>query len=330
MQDLELFDTTIIGGGPVGLFGSFYAGMRQMKTKIVDSLVELGGQLSALYPEKMVYDMPGFPRVLARDLARDMAEQGLRFHPAVVLGERVETLERLPDDTLLLTTDKAAHRAKTVIICAGAGAFTPKRLDVEGTEAFEGRGVHYFVRDKAQFTGKDLLIVGGGDSALDWAMNLEPIAGKITLIHRRDVFRAHEESIDWLLNRSRVVTKLFWEMRRLEGGDRLERVQIFNNKTGEEETLEVGAALINIGFNASIGPIRNWGLALQGPQIVVNSRMETSVPGVYAAGDVCTYDGKLKLIATGVGEVCIAVNYAKTQIDPTAKAFPGHSSNMDL
>ena len=330
MSEYELFDVTIIGGGPVGLFGSFYAGMRSMKTKIIDSLPELGGQLSALYPEKFVFDMPGFPKVLARDLAQEMAEQGLRFAPTVVLGERVETVERQADESIVLKTDKGEHRTKTVVICAGAGAFSPKRLGVEGMESFEGRGVHYFVRDKAQFAGKDLLIVGGGDSALDWAMNLEPIARKITLIHRRDVFRAHEESIDWLLNRSTVTTKLFCEMRRLEGGDQLERAVIFNSKTGEEETLEVAAALVNIGFNASIGPVKGWGLALQGNQIIVNSRMETNLPGIYSAGDICTYDGKLKLIATGVGEVCIAVNFAKTHIDPASKAFPGHSSGMDL
>lgn len=330
MAEQDVYDTTIIGGGPVGLFGCFYAGMRQMKTKVIDSLPELGGQLSALYPEKLVYDMPGFPQVLARDLAGDMIAQGLRFLPTVVLGERVETLETLPDEALRLVTDKGVHFTRTLIVCAGAGAFSPKRLDVEGMERFEGRGVHYFVREKTQFAGKNLLIVGGGDSALDWAMNLEKFANRITLIHRRDVFRAHEESIDWLLNRSQVTTKLFWEMRRLEGDSKLERVVIFNNKTGEEEALDVDAALVNIGFNASIGPIRNWGLELQGSQIVVNSRMETSLPGVYAAGDICAYDGKLKLIATGVGEVCIAVNYAKARIDPTAKAFPGHSSNMNL
>ena len=326
----EIFDTTIIGAGPVGLFGSFYAGMRGMKTKLIDSLPEFGGQLAALYPEKLVFDMPGFPKILARDLAREMTEQGLRFAPATALGERVESVERLQDETLRLTTDKAEHLTRTLIVCAGAGAFSPKRLDVEGIADLEGLGVHYFVREKAQFTGQKLLIVGGGDSALDWAMNLEPVAGGITLMHRRDVFRAHEDSIDWLLNRSTVNTKLFWEMRRLEGNGRLERVVIFHNKTGDEEILEVDSVLVNIGFNASIGPIRNWGLDLQGPSILVNSRMETNLPGIYAAGDICTYDGKLKLIATGVGEVCIAVNFAKTYIDPSAKAFPGHSSNMDL
>lgn len=329
-NEQAVFDITLIGAGPVGLFGSFYAGMRGMKTKIVDSLPEFGGQLSALYPEKYVYDMPGFPKVLARDLAMEMAEQGLRFQPAVVLGERVETLTRGEDGVWLLQTDKARHGSQTVVICAGAGAFSPKRLSVPGLEEFEERGVHYFVRKKDAFAGKRILIVGGGDSALDWAMNLEPAAERVTLIHRRDAFRAHEESVDWLLNRSTVTTKLFWEIRRLEGAGKLERAVIFDNRTGEEETVGVDACLINIGFNASIGPIREWGLDLEANTIKVNSRMETNLPGIYAAGDVCTYDGKLKLIATGVGEVCIAVNFAKTFIDPTAKAFPGHSSAMAL
>lgn len=330
MNENEIFDTTLIGAGPVGLFGSFYAGMRGMTTKIVDSLPEVGGQLSTLYPEKYVFDMPGFPKVLARTLAMEMGVQGMRFHPTAVLGECVETLTRREDGVWRLKTDKAEHLSRTVVICAGAGAFSPKRLTVPGMEELEGRGVHYFVRSKDEFAGKRLLIIGGGDSAVDWAMNLEPMAKSITLIHRRDGFRAHEESVDWLLNRSTVNTKLFWETRRVEGSGRLERVVIFNNKTGEEECLDVDACLVNIGFLASIGPIREWGLALEGSAITVNSRMETNLPGIYAAGDICIYDGKLKLIATGVGEVCIAVNFAKTFVDPSAKLFPGHSSTMDL
>jgi len=325
-----IYDTAIVGAGPVGLFGCFYAGMRGMKTLLLDSLPEVGGQLAALYPEKHVFDMPGFPKVLARDLAAQMAEQGLRFGPALALGEQVEALDAVEEGLFALRTSRQAHLARTVIVCAGAGAFTPKRLDAPGVAELEGRGVHYFVRDKARFQGRRLLIVGGGDSALDWAMNLEPIARSITLVHRRDVFRAHEESVDWLLHRSRVATKLFWEIRRLEGAQRLERAVIFCNRTGEEETLEVDDCLINIGFNASLGPIRNWGLALEGSQILVNARMETSRPGIYAAGDICAHEGKLKLIATGVGEVCIAVNFAKTRVDPTARAFPGHSTNMNL
>ena len=327
----ELFDVTIIGGGPVGLFGAFYAGMRQMKTKIIDSLPELGGQLSALYPEKYIFDMPGYPKILARDLVREMVAQGTRFGPAVCLDEKVTDLRHEPDETITLTTEKGIHRTRTVIISVGVGAFSPKRIATPGVTEMEGRGVHYFVRDTSQFAGKRLLIVGGGDSALDWCMNLEPVAAEIVLIHRRDVFRAHEESVDWLLNRSRVDVRLWHELRRVEGNDHLKRAVIFHNKSDAEETLEVDHVLLNLGFSTDIGPLKTWGLTLQdGKEIVVNQFMETNLPGVYAAGDVATFPGKIKLIATGVGEICIAVNYAKNYIDPAAKVFPGHSSNMNL
>ncbi|HZT41484.1 MAG TPA: NAD(P)/FAD-dependent oxidoreductase [Chthonomonadaceae bacterium] len=327
----ELFDITIIGGGPVGLFGAFYAGMRQMKTKIIDSLPELGGQISALYPEKYIFDMPGYPKIVGRDLVREMVLQGTRFDPAVCLDEKVIDLRHEPDETITLTTEKGIHRTRTVIISVGVGAFSPKRISTPGVTEMEGRGVHYFVRDTSQFAGKRLLVVGGGDSALDWCMNLEPIAKQIVLIHRRDVFRAHEESVDWLLNRSKIDVRLWHELRCVEGGDCVERAVIFHNKSNAEETLHVDHVLLNLGFSTDIGPLRNWGLALQdGKEIIVNQFMETNLPGVYAAGDVATFPGKIKLIATGVGEICIAVNYAKNHIDPAAKVFPGHSSNMNL
>lgn len=326
-----LYDVTIIGGGPVGLFGAFYAGMRQMKTKIIDSLPELGGQLSALYPEKYIYDMPGYPKILARDLVGEMVEQGMRFSPTVCLDEKIVGIRHEPDETITLTSEKDSHRTRTVIIAVGVGAFSPKRLGTPGVEEFEGRGVHYFVRDKAQFEGQRLLIVGGGDSALDWAMNLEPLAEQIVLVHRRDVFRAHEESIDWLLNRSRVEVRLWHELRRVEGEDRVKQAIVFHNKTEEEDVLAVDHVLLNLGFSTDIGPLKTWGLNLEnGREIVVNQFMETNLPGVYAAGDVATFPGKLPLIATGVGEICIAVNYAKNRIHPSSKVFPGHSSNMNL
>ena len=327
----ELFDVTIIGGGPAGLYGAFYAGLRQMKTKIIDSLPELGGQLNALYPEKYVYDMPGYPKVLARDLANSLIEQGTRFSPAVCLDEKVLHLRREADETITITTQRGTHRTKTLIIATGAGAFSPTKLDAPGLEDFEGNGVHYFVKDKSQFAGKRLLIVGGGDSALDWAMNLEADADKITLIHRRDTFRAHEESVDWLLNRSQADVRLWHELRRVEGNGSISRAVVLHNKTNEEHEIEVDAVLLNLGFKADIGPLRDWGLELHGnKKIVVNEQMETNLPGVFAAGDITHHAGKIDLIATGVGEICIAVNLAKTHIDPKAKLFPGHSSNMTL
>lgn len=330
MSDLELFDVTIIGGGPVGMFGAFYAGLRQMKTKIIESLPELGGQLSALYPEKYIYDMPGFPQVLARDLSAEMVKQGLRFNPKTCLAEKVLALRYEDDGSMELTTNKGTHLTKTLILTIGAGAFSPKKLNAPGVAEFEDKGIHYFVTNKAEFAGKRLLLLGGGDSALDWAMNLEPVAQSITLAHRRAEFRAHEESIDWLLNRSKVEVKLWHELARIEGTDRVERAVIFNNQTKEETTLEVDGVLLNLGFSTDIGPIKEWKLDMEKREIKVNDFMETNLPGVYAAGDIATYPGKLPLIATGVGEVCVAVNFAKNRIDPHSKAFPGHSSNMSL
>ncbi|NUL83305.1 MAG: NAD(P)/FAD-dependent oxidoreductase [Armatimonadetes bacterium] len=324
-----LYDVTIIGAGPVGLFGAFYAGLRGMKTKIIDSLSEPGGQLAALYPDKYIYDMPGFPEVLARDLARAMERQASRFRPTIILEERAETLTREGDAWCIGTSAGREHLTKTLIISAGAGAFTPRKVVAEGIEDFEGRGVYYGVKDKSLFEDKRLLIVGGGDSAVDWALMLEPLASEITLIHRRDEFRAHEQSLAILRN-SQVKMVTPFELKAVDGDGALQYATIFHNKTQEERRLALDAVIINVGFMATLGPIKQWGLALQGNSIVVSDHMRTNLEGVYAAGDVCTYLGKLKLIATGVGEICTAVNHAKQYIDPDAKLFPGHSSDMDL
>lgn len=328
MSDPRVFDITIIGAGPSGLFGAFYAGMRQMSTKIVDGLEELGGQLTALYPEKYIYDMPGFPKVKAKDLVRYQAEQGLQYGAEVHLGEKIVTLERHDERIWKMTSEKGnVHLSRTVVITAGAGSFSPRKLPLPGIERWEGRGIHYFVKRLEDFARKRILIVGGGDSAVDWALHLEPIAQHITLIHRRDRFRAHEESVQQLLKTS-VEVNLFWEVGAVYGDEHVHGVRIFNNKTQETRDLEVDEIILSLGFHADLGPIKTWGLEMEGGSIRVNSRMETNLPGVYAAGDVCTYDGKLKLIATGVGEAAIAVNHAKTYIDPTSRAFPGHSSDM--
>ncbi|MBM3460121.1 MAG: NAD(P)/FAD-dependent oxidoreductase, partial [Armatimonadetes bacterium] len=305
--DGSVFDITIIGGGPTGLFGAFYTGMRQMSTRIVDGLPDLGGQLTALYPEKFIYDMPGFPRVLAKDLVAAQVEQGLQYGAEVVLGEKVVSLERRPDAVWRLSTDQGSQLlSRTVLVTAGAGSFTPKTLPAPGIAEFHGRGVHYYVKNLEPFRDRDVLIVGGGDSAVDWALALEPLARQVTLIHRRDRFRAHEGSVSQLLS-TRVDVCLFWEIRALQGSDRVESALLFENRSGEERTLPVSDVVLALGFHADVGPVKNWGLELDGNTIRVNSRMETNLPGVYAAGDVVSYDGKLKLIATGVAEAAIAV-----------------------
>ncbi|HWA83902.1 MAG TPA: NAD(P)/FAD-dependent oxidoreductase [Fimbriimonadaceae bacterium] len=322
-------DVTIIGGGPVGLFAAFYAGLRGMSTRIVDSLPELGGQLTALYPEKYVYDMPGFPKILAKDLARQMAEQGLQFGAETVLEDTAVELLKTDSGYAIRTEQGLELPTKTVIVSAGAGAFTPTRIGVEREAEFEGKGISYGVKDKSALAGKRLLIVGGGDSAFDWCLNLEPVAKEITLVHRRDQFRAHEDSIEKVRN-SRVAMKLWCTVKELHGDDALEAITIENSQTKELERLEADAVIVNVGFKSSLGPIKGWGLQIERNQIVVNERYETNLPGIFAAGDVCSFSGKLKLIATGVGEATMAVCYAKMFIDPTAKLFPGHSSEMEL
>jgi ferredoxin/flavodoxin---NADP+ reductase len=322
-------DVTIIGGGPVGLFAAFYAGLRGMSVRIIDSLPELGGQLTALYPEKYVYDMPGFPKVLAKDLAKEMAEQGLQFGAETVLDDTANELEKTPTGYLIRTSSGLELQTRTVIISAGAGAFTATRIGVDREAEYEGKGVHYGVRDKSIFEGKSLVIVGGGDSAFDWCLNLEPIAKDITLVHRRDQFRAHEDSIEKVRN-SRVGMKLWCTVKELHGEIGIDGITIENSQTKEQERLNADAVIVNIGFKSSLGPIKGWGVGIDKNQIVVNDKFETNLPGVFAVGDVCTFAGKLKLIATGVGEATSAVCYAKMHLDPGAKLFPGHSSDMEL
>ncbi len=321
----DIFDVTIIGAGPTGLFGAFYAGMRTMKTKLIDALPDPGGQLAALYPEKYIYDAPGFPKIVAKDLVKLLMEQAVQWNPVVCLNERVQTLDRMEDGTLVLTTDKAKHLTKTVVICAGVGAFAPNKLNAPGVSELEGEGIYYFVKGKAAFQGKNLLIVGGGDSAVDWALNLQDVAKSITLIHRRDEFRAHESSITELRN-SPVTILTPYEVKQVSGDGKLEQVTLFDNKTKEEMTLDVDAILVNVGFKADIGPIREWGLELDKRGILVNNKMETNLPGVFAAGDIAAEEVKMNLIATGYGQAAMAVNVAKHYIDPKASIFPGHSS----
>lgn len=325
---MDLYDITIIGAGPTGLYAAYYAGFRALRTKIVDSRSDLGGQVTALYPDKYIYDVAGFPKILGKDLIRNQIEQAMQYEPTVVLNERVERLERLADGHYRLVTHTGQeHFTRVVLITAGIGAFTPKRYNRPELDRYEGKGLHFAVRNREDFRDRRVLVVGGGDSALDWALNLLPLVRELTLIHRRDQFRAHEDSVRKLLA-SPAKVKLFYELKALEGADRVERAVIFNNRTKEEEVLEVDAVLAFLGLVSNLGPIREWGLVIEEDSIVVNTKMETNLPGVYAAGDITTYPGKLKLIATGYGEAATAVNNAYTYLNPGAKAFPGHSSTI--
>ncbi len=322
-----IVDIAVVGGGPVGLFAAFYAGMRQASCKLIESMPQLGGQLTALYPEKYIYDVAGFPKIRAQELIDNLLQQMSHFPIEQCLDEKVTRVTKKDERHFLIETTKATHEAKSVIITAGVGAFEPRRLELPEAEQYEGKNLHYFVSNLEQFRGRKVLVSGGGDSAVDWSLMLEPIAGQVTLIHRRDKFRAHEHSVE-LLMKSKVNVVTPTEIKALHGEDTITQVTLADIKSGVETVIDVDAVIVNFGFVSSLGPIAEWGLEIDNGSIVVDSRMETSIPGIFAAGDITTYPGKLKLIAVGFGEAPTAINNAKVYIDPTAKLSPGHSSNM--
>lgn len=326
-QNDQVFDITIIGGGPVGLFAAFYAGMRQLSVKIIENLPQLGGQLSALYPEKYIYDIAGFPKIRAQELVNNLIEQMGQFNPTICLKQSAEQVEKQPDGTFKLTTNAGIHSAKTILITAGNGAFQPKKMQLDGIEKYEGHNIHYFIDDLNKFAGKRVVIFGGGDSAVDWALMLETIAEHVTLVHRRETFRAHEQSVENLKN-SLVEVMTSFVPAEFIGEDQIEQVVLQKAKGTHKETLNVDAVIVNYGFATSLGSIQNWGLAIDNHSIVVNSKLETNIEGIYAAGDICTYDGKINLIATGFGEAPIAISSAKVYIDPTADMQVLHSTTI--
>ncbi len=327
---MDLYDITIIGAGPTGLFAAFYAGLREMRTKVIDALPEAGGQLTTLYPEKIIFDSPGYPQILAKDLVKQLLDQASGVHPNLVLGERAQSIKHLEGNIIQVTTDKDVHHTKTLFISAGVGAFQPNKLPIPALDKYEGRGVYYHVKEKEIFRDKKLLIVGGGDSAVDWALNLKDVCQNITLIHRRDQFRAHEASVKELLS-SNVDVKLFYELKDIKGNAAPQEAVILNSKINETSTIPVDDVLLNLGFKADLGPIKDWGLELEGRSIVVNTNMETNLPGVYAGGDIITVKGavKLNLIAIGFAHAATAVAVAKKRLDPTAPTFT-HSSEGGL
>ncbi|CAH1209398.1 Ferredoxin--NADP reductase [Paenibacillus allorhizoplanae] len=325
----DIVDIIVIGGGPAGMFAAFYAGMRQASVKIIESMPQLGGQLAALYPEKYIYDVAGFPKITAQELVDNLSAQMKHFPIHTCLEEKVHNVVKKEERLFEITTDKGVHLSHAVIISGGVGAFEPRRLELPEAAQFEKKNLHYFVSDLNAFADQKVVISGGGDSAVDWALMLEPIAEQVTLIHRRDKFRAHEHSVENLMN-SKVNIVTPTEITKLHGTDRIEQITLKNIKSGEESIHDVDAVIINFGFVSSLGPISEWGLEIENGSIVVDSRMETTIPGIFAAGDITTYPGKLKLIAVGFGEAPTAINNAKVYIDPSAKLSPGHSSNLKL
>ena len=324
MTALEV-DILIVGAGPVGLYGAYYCGERTLSCAVVDSLSEVGGQVTAMYPEKQIYDVAGFPAVTGRDLVRGLAAQASQRDPSYLLGQEAQQLDPLEDGRFKITTTAAEVVAGAVIVTGGIGTFTPRPLPAG--EEFLGRGLEYFVPSSQEYVGRDVVIVGGGDSALDWALMLEPMASSVTLVHRRDQFRAHSGTVDKVKQLDvDMITNA--QVTALEGDKVLERAVVTIKDENEPRVIACDKVVAALGFRANLGPLREWGLELaDNRHLVVDSAMRTNIPGVFAAGDITEYDGKVRLISVGFGEVATAVNNAAVHLDPDAHVFPGHTSN---
>jgi len=326
-------DITIIGGGPTGLFASFYTGMRGATAQIVDALPELGGQLTALYPEKYIFDVGGFAKILAKDLVKALKEQVEQFHHKAHLNQNVVALER-NDEHFVLVTETDRFPTRAVVIAGGIGAFSPRRLPQQCAEPWYGKGIYDRVSDPDEFRGQSIVIIGGGDSAFDWAQQLRDRAKAVTLVHRSDKYRAHGATVadvQAAVAAGRTTLLPFYELHDVLSTDaRLTGITVRDVKAKTTRDIEADAVLPMLGFHSDIGALAEWGLNCEKDEIIVNSLMETGRPGVYAAGDITTYPGKLKLIATGFGEAATAVNQAVHWIYPEKKVNPGHSSNMAI
>lgn len=331
-QIQDMYDITIIGGGPVGLFTAFYAGMRNARVKIIDSLENLGGQPSHLYPEKLIYDIPAFPSISGEQLGQNLTAQLERFNTTFCLGEEAVAIKRFDPEIdvpyFTIETNKGIHYTRTIIVAAGNGAFQPRKLNLANAEQFETGNLHYYVNNIERFRDRVVAICGGGDSAVDWALTLEPIAKKVYIIHRRNKFRALEHSVD-LLNASSIEVMTPFVPTELIGNDHhIQTVRVNESRTEHYIDLAVDDFIVNYGFSTSIGKIKSWGLETERNAIKVNQQLETNVPGVYAVGDIAEYPGKVKIIATGFGEAPQAVNNALLLIDPENVTPAIHSTSL--
>jgi thioredoxin reductase len=331
---MESFDLVIIGGGPVGLFSAFYAGRRNMKTSIIEASGELGGQPCNLYPEKEILDVPGLKKISGLEFTKRLIEQAESDHLTIIDQTKVENYEGDLAQGFKLRCDGSRGKeeilARSILITTGMGEITPRFLEVGGEERLKDKGVYYYLKTKELVSGKKVVVVGGGDSALDWLDLIDDVASEVHLVHRRDEFRAQEESIK-KLKKSKAKLHLNAHITQIYGEEQVTGVQVLNT-AGEKEEITCDVVLVAIGFHINLGSIGKWPLEMEKGSIVVKSDMETSVPGIFAAGDVAYTPGvgSSKLIVIGFGQGAIAVNTAKTRIDPAAAFFPGHSTGWKL
>jgi thioredoxin reductase (NADPH) len=316
-------DLLIVGAGPTGLFAAYYAGFRDLSVALVDALPEAGGQVTAMYPEKMIYDVAGFPAIRGRELVAALVEQAARWNPTYLLGRQARTLTDVAARRHVGLADGTTVSAGAVLVTAGMGEFRPRPLPAG--DGWLGRGMVHFVPEPTVHTGQDVVVVGGGDSAFDWALTLHPIAASVTLVHRRATFRAHPATVRQVRELGvHIVTDA--EVLALNGNGELAEV-VLRVRGGDEEALPAQAVVAALGFTADLGPIESWGLGLERRAVLVDTTMRTGREHVYAAGDVAAYPGKVKLIATGFGEAATAVNNIAVALNPDAHLFPGHSSD---
>jgi thioredoxin reductase (NADPH) len=320
-------DILIIGAGPAGLYGAYYAGFRGLRVAVIDALAEPGGQVSAMYPEKAILDIAGFPSVRGRDLVEGLLAQADQFGPTYLMGEQAQSLTHDAAGNAVVGTSKGRSiTAGAVIITGGIGTFTPRPL-TRGLD-FLDRGLSYFVPDLSAHVGKDVVIVGGGDSAFDWAIHLESMARSVTLVHRRDKFRAHKSTVAKVYDSS-VQVLVNADVSDVRGNGWISEVDIAHKLDKTTTTIPAQSVIAALGFTADLGPMAEWGIDIDTRHIVVNTRMETNVRRVYAAGDITDYPGKVRLIAVGFGEAATAVNNAAAVLDPEAEIFPGHSTEQE-
>jgi thioredoxin reductase (NADPH) len=317
-------DIAIVGAGPTGLFAAYYAGFRGLSTVVIDALPEPGGQVTAMYPEKQIYDVAGFPMIRGRDLVANLVEQAAPFNPEYLLGIRAESLSYVDDKPVLTLSDGMTLHCGAILVTGGLGSFTARPLPA--AEAFTGEGLVYFVPHLDDLAGHHVVIVGGGDSAFDWALSLHPVAKSVTMVHRRDKFRAHAGTVAKVQDLP-VEIIVNAEVKQIHGDPRVTGTEVLVRGGGEPRLLPADTVVAALGFTADLGPLAEWGLTLDKRHIVVDSTMLTNRPRIFAAGDIAEYPGKVRLIAVGFGEAATAVNNAAIVIDPSAHLFPGHSSD---
>lgn len=320
-------DVLIVGAGPTGLYGAYYAGFRGLRTVVVDVLPQVGGQVMALYPEKQIRDVAALPSIRGRDFVAGLVEQAEAFGPTYLLGRQAVSLETGDTGAIVVLDDATEIRAGAVVVTAGIG--TPKPRPLETGAEWLDRALSYFVVDPEVHRDQDVVVVGGGDSALDWADALASIARSVTLVHRRARFRGHAATLARVEASGTTTIATETEVAALHGdlaSGRLEKV-VLRHKDGEEQVVAADHVIAALGFISDIGPLRDWGLTLRGRSIEVDRAMRTNLPRVYAAGDVADYDGKVKLMSVGFGEVALAMNHVAVDLDPDLTLFPGHSTD---